>query len=1060
MTWNYRKRVRIAPGVQMNISKGGISTTVGPQGAKLTFGKDGTYLHTGIPGTGLYSRRKISGKGSRQSPNSPIKPNSRSDINMTCLFFILFIVFCVVGCGYLLFSYFEKAFHGNRALALGIVAAIFVIIILIFIVKVNKDIRNTRTNIRKANIKRAKKDKNVVEGEKQGNDLNEEIKITTALADSNSIQLDEEGKLSRYDFFLEKYNKEERSVIEKADIEIKKVQLQIEATSDPIKKRFLQSYIEHYKVDYLSRLMNYSKYSEKDMDDSLDPLFVQAAEKIVAAQQYTFLKLTEWFDYKLAVDRMMHIENQLYECGILDRNFEENNYRVCVDSQSRLNKIIRKAKGKSLVSKEDKVKINEYLEQRKQELIGENTLTAELSDNVSQSYLSVLKAYEALSSCNSKWEIVSSVANSESKSYVDTFIDKESVYGICSKSFNFLNPSKDVKAPFFEFKKAGISFYIYPEFVIAARSETNFDVIKITDLNISFKKQNFVETNKYLIPEDAKFVRYTYKYVNKNGDRDFRYSNNPQYPVYEYGNITFQPYQLTMQFSNSEYAENFYKKILMIKNGGKEIEDSNFGITETYYNKVEDIATSLCNFYERLLQNRMLMLTIDEAITDKIGDAKAKLSYLFLADLIKCYNHLGHTASNLFAKEGLPMFLVENHIISDFKITYDFILSNGKCKELIEKLSDYNKVIMNEFLKNKSEDFFYLNEVFKECNSEDLRIQYFSLLYRFFSIIAKADDQITPEEGKWLEMLMSYSTTSKDYGLEVFEKKASVDEKHTKEKQVTPNAKNDDETNPLEELQTLIGLSEVKEEVSALANFVKIQQEREKKGMKAVGLSYHCVFTGNPGTGKTTVARILAAIYRDLGILKKGHLVETDRSGLVAEYVGQTAVKTNKIIDSALDGVLFIDEAYSLVQSGGNDYGQEAISTLLKRMEDDRNRLIVVLAGYSEEMKRFIDSNPGLQSRFNRYIHFSDYSSDELKQIFMLNVEKNQYLLEPEGEKLLTDILNFAIEHKDKNFGNGRYVRNLFEKTIQNQAIRLSCQPKITAEELSKLKAEDLPTNK
>ena len=266
-----------------------------------------------------------------------------------------------------------------------------------------------------------------------------------------------------------------------------------------------------------------------------------------------------------------------------------------------------------------------------------------------------------------------------------------------------------------------------------------------------------------------------------------------------------------------------------------------------------------------------------------------------------------------------------------------------------------------------------------------------------------------------------------------------------------------DETNPLEELQTLIGLTEVKEEVSSLANFVKIQKEREKKGLKPVGLSYHCVFTGNPGTGKTTVARILAEIYRNLGILKKGHLVETDRSGLVAEYVGQTAVKTNKIIDSALDGVLFIDEAYSLVQGGGSDYGQEAIATLLKRMEDERDRLVVILAGYSEDMKRFINSNPGLQSRFNRYIHFADYTSNELKQIFMLNVQKNQYKLDSDGQSLLTQILTIAVEHKDKNFGNGRFVRNLFEKTIQNQAMRLSSQPSITTEELSMLTAEDVP---
>lgn len=269
----------------------------------------------------------------------------------------------------------------------------------------------------------------------------------------------------------------------------------------------------------------------------------------------------------------------------------------------------------------------------------------------------------------------------------------------------------------------------------------------------------------------------------------------------------------------------------------------------------------------------------------------------------------------------------------------------------------------------------------------------------------------------------------------------------------------ENESNPLKELQTLIGLSEVKTEVSALIDFVKIQQEREKKGLKSVGLSYHCVFTGNPGTGKTTVARILAAIYRDLGVLKKGHLVETDRSGLVAEYVGQTAVKTNRIIDSALDGVLFIDEAYSLAKGGNNDYGQEAISTLLKRMEDDREHLVVVLAGYPEEIKTFIDSNPGLQSRFNRYIHFSDYSAEELKQIFLLNAKNNQYEIDEKGLIQLEQIIDSALKHKGESFGNGRFVRNLFEKTIQNQAIRLSNQPNTTAEELCLLKAEDLPSN-
>ena len=863
---------------------------------------------------------------------------------------------------------------------------------------------------------------------------------------------------SRYDFFLEKYNKAEKKVIESADREIRNVQTQIEATSDPTKKMFLQSFVDHFKYDKLSRLLNYSKYSDEDLVDEIDSLFAQTAEKVVANQKSDYVSFLDWFGYNQDLDKYNHIMHQLSDCGIIDKNFEEKDEKICVRNISELNRILRKVSGRSLLSKDDKLKLNEYFEQRRQELIGEHELYSVMSTEIPESYMNALTAYDALSSSKSKWEIVSSKANTEAKSYASTVVDKKSVYGVYKNTFNFLKPEKDVAALFFEFKQGGICFYIYPEFVIASRSATNFDIIKISDFNINFRKQNFVETNNYLIPKDAKLVRYTYKYVNRNGERDYRYSDNPRYAVYEYGDITFLPYELTMQFSNSEYAENFYKKIQMLRNGGQEPKEANFGATETYFNKVLDVTTPLCNFYDKVLQNRRIMLTIDGALTDQVGDSKAKLRFLFLSDLIKCYNHLGHDATNLLTVEGLPMTILEGHTISETTITYSTIQLD-RFRKVVDSISGVNKTVVENFLKDKSEDFFYMNEVFKACNAEDLRTQYFSLLYRFFSVIAKADDHITPEEGKWLEMLMSYSTTSKDYGLEVFEKKASVDEKQTKEKQATPSAKSDDETNPLEELQTLIGLSEVKEEVSALANFVKIQQEREKKGMKAVGLSYHCVFTGNPGTGKTTVARILAAIYRDLGILKKGHLVETDRSGLVAEYVGQTAVKTNKIIDSALDGVLFIDEAYSLVQGGGNDYGQEAISTLLKRMEDDRNRLIVVLAGYSEDMKRFIDSNPGLQSRFNRYIHFADYSADELKQIFMLNVDKNQYLLEPEGEELLSKILNFAIEHKDKNFGNGRYVRNLFEKTIQNQAIRLSCQPNITAEELSKLKAEDLPTN-
>ena len=266
------------------------------------------------------------------------------------------------------------------------------------------------------------------------------------------------------------------------------------------------------------------------------------------------------------------------------------------------------------------------------------------------------------------------------------------------------------------------------------------------------------------------------------------------------------------------------------------------------------------------------------------------------------------------------------------------------------------------------------------------------------------------------------------------------------------------EGDPYKELDELIGLKQVKDEVRSLANFVKLQKQREAQGLKTPKMSYHLVFNGSPGTGKTTVARIVARIYKDLGVLKKGHTVETDRSGLVANYVGQTATKTNAIVDSALNGVLFIDEAYALVPEGdnGQDYGMEAISTLLKRMEDDRDKLVVIIAGYTNEMKRFIDANPGLQSRFNRYINFPDYSASELVEIFKVYMKKNQYTLAPQAEEYLKERFDDAVAHKDRNFGNARYARNVFEKSIQQQANRLANQPNLSREQLTELTVEDL----
>lgn len=265
-----------------------------------------------------------------------------------------------------------------------------------------------------------------------------------------------------------------------------------------------------------------------------------------------------------------------------------------------------------------------------------------------------------------------------------------------------------------------------------------------------------------------------------------------------------------------------------------------------------------------------------------------------------------------------------------------------------------------------------------------------------------------------------------------------------------------EESESQEELNDLIGLNTVKKEIETFKNFLEVQTLRKKQGCKIPQLSLHLVFTGNPGTGKTTVARIIANIYKELGLLKSGYLVEVDRSKMVAEYVGQTAIKTNKVIDSAIDGVLFIDEAYTLSRGSENDFGQESIDTLLKRMEDDRDRLVVIVAGYTEEMQDFINSNPGLQSRFNRFINFPDYTEEELYEILKRTAQNYSYTFSDGFKNKIQDFLKHSVTHKNKHFGNARFVRNLFEKILENQANRLA----LTAEKssgLNILTADDIP---
>jgi ATPase family associated with various cellular activities (AAA)/AAA lid domain len=328
------------------------------------------------------------------------------------------------------------------------------------------------------------------------------------------------------------------------------------------------------------------------------------------------------------------------------------------------------------------------------------------------------------------------------------------------------------------------------------------------------------------------------------------------------------------------------------------------------------------------------------------------------------------------------------------------------------------------------------------------------MLFRVANALAKADGSVTAEEIGRLERFKEHIWTSE---LKMIQGLA------TRREQLAPSSSaiEGEGGRPVErilqDLRSLVGLGTVKSEVSSLVNFLKVEQLRRSGGMPVVPISRHLVFYGNPGTGKTTVARLIAELYRALGVLKIGHLVETDRSGLVGGFLGQTALKTAEVVRSSLGGVLFIDEAYALGARSGQDfYGAEAIEVLLKLMEDHRDELVVIVAGYPAKMGEFFDSNPGLRSRFSRYLHFDDYTPAQLCEIFESFCAKGSYVLTSDACSKIEDLFVSAYSSRDERFGNARLARNLFEASIGSQANRIVALPNVSPESLATIEASDI----
>lgn len=436
------------------------------------------------------------------------------------------------------------------------------------------------------------------------------------------------------------------------------------------------------------------------------------------------------------------------------------------------------------------------------------------------------------------------------------------------------------------------------------------------------------------------------------------------------------------------------------------------------------------NLKENMLKANIICDTLDSL---NLGVERGSTKELLYFDLLKFLIHIN---TDVFDKEEL-LFIKDYLGFSHSNKTLAELRNRFKTEEL-----DISGVLK----------YFVLSDIKKTLNSYPAKSQLLVSIYEDLgrSFIACDKNEKKDEISrftKYIDKLRKYLREfNLDFTLDISDdvkKEVEEDDGKTLE-------------DLLEELNNLTGLESVKNDINELINLIKIQKLREENGLKTTDISKHMVFSGSPGTGKTTVARIIANIYKKMGVCSKGQLVEVDRSGLVVGYIGQTATKTKEVIKKALGGILFIDEAYALtVGKGDGDFGQEAVDTLLKAMEDNRDDLIVIVAGYTDLMEEFLQSNPGFKSRFNKFINFEDFSNEELLDIINKQAIAKDYMINKEAQDYLKVLIDGMTKEKSDDFANARTMRNLLEKAITNQASRIVSLPDIDKDVLTILTKED-----
>jgi AAA+ superfamily predicted ATPase len=664
-------------------------------------------------------------------------------------------------------------------------------------------------------------------------------------------------------------------------------------------------------------------------------------------------------------------------------------------------------------------------------------------------YAEVISAFKELSYSNKIWDIVTRANSTEQKSSASSIVDRIEV--------NFSTETLDFivcKYSALHFENAnGSNIYLYPTFVLLKNKQEQIKLIDLKELNFSSRQQRFIEP-KISLPSDAEIIDYAWAKVNKDGSPDMRFKGNYQTPVAKYSAIslsTSNGLDELYYVSNYQQAEKFstsFDDFLSLLKGKTINEPNNKNVTEKEFNIIKEFADKFIKFITRLQSDTTFcdFVTNNESIKRLgFGNGEDTIRNLLIVDVAKCFNQFA-SISDTHTKEFFALLYLHSKILRpSFEIQYSIIPQ--LYENVVPTLLPFFETIKGETQQKdiESHSFFKISTLLGGYD-KDLKTEYLTNLYQFSSIVVKADGVVTKNEEDILKRILLLKETSTE------RKQQSTQEKKSSPKLTKQNI---DEI--LEELNGLTGLEGVKKEINTLINFIKVQKAREESGLKSSSISYHIVFTGNPGTGKTTVARIVAKIYKSLGVLNEGQLIETDRSGLIAEYVGQTAIKVNKTVDSALNGVLFIDEAYSIAGESDNDFGKEAVATLIKRMEDDRDKLIVIIAGYTNEMNEFIETNPGFKSRFNRYIEFKDYTPTELLSIYESLCTKLDYKLTDNAKTKLTSLLDKSYNGRDHSFGNGRFVRNIFEKSLEIQANRIASVAVLDKETLTTITENDIP---